>query len=201
MRLHISVIAALALTVAAPAAVFAKYDDPDWPCIQRRVDTLAMGQMWAGPFPEEDWRAHATIRTLAPALAQRRVTTEEVQAQAAAFAQTLPPEDRPEAMALLFAGILDQINTRRARIIAGIGRYARTQAALSQSIDTARAEMAVLTDASEMDFDRIDALEEELDWNVRIFRERAQSLTYVCETPVLLEQRAFAIARLLSAIN
>lgn len=201
MRLHTIVIAALAITGATSEAVFAKYDDPEWPCIQRRVDTLAMGQMWPGPFPEENWREDETIRTLAPALAQRRVSPEEVQERAAEFAQGLPPEQRPEALALLFDGILTQINSQRAQIIGGIGRYARQQAALSERIDVARAEMAKLTDASEMDFDRIDALEESLDWDLRIFRERAQSLTYVCEAPVLLEQRAFAIARLLSAID
>ena len=34
-----------------------------------------------------------------------------------------------------------------------------------------------------------------LGWETRIFRDRAQSLTYVCETPVLLERRAFELAR------
>jgi hypothetical protein len=43
-------------------------------------------------------------------------------------------------------------------------------------------------------------LEDRLAWEARIFKERAQSLTYVCETPVLLEQRAFAIARTLAAL-
>ncbi len=37
--------------------------------------------------------------------------------------------------------------------------------------------------------------ETRLEWDKRIFDERSQSLTYVCETPTLLEQRAFEIAR------
>ncbi len=53
--------------------------------------------------------------------------------------------------------------------------------------------------AEEPDFDAIDAEEEALDWDQRILTERQQSLTYVCETPVLLEQRAFALGRALSA--
>jgi hypothetical protein len=53
--------------------------------------------------------------------------------------------------------------------------------------------------AEPKDFDRIEELEDTLAWETRIFRDRAQSLTYVCETPVLLEQRAFAIARLIAA--
>ena len=38
-------------------------------------------------------------------------------------------------------------------------------------------------------------VEEKLLWDTRIFDEREQSLTYVCESPVLLEQRLFALAR------
>ena len=47
------------------------------------------------------------------------------------------------------------------------------------------------------DFDTVDKLEEQLDWDERIYRDRAKSLTYVCETPVLLEKRLFALAQIL----
>ena len=36
-------------------------------------------------------------------------------------------------------------------------------------------------------------------WDKRIFDERNQALHYVCETPVLLEQRLFEIARRIQA--
>ena len=32
-------------------------------------------------------------------------------------------------------------------------------------------------------------------WDTRIFNERRESLTYVCEVPILIEQRAFGLAR------
>jgi len=38
-------------------------------------------------------------------------------------------------------------------------------------------------------------LEELLSWDLRIFEERNRSMTYLCEQPVLLEQRAFALGR------
>ena len=37
------------------------------------------------------------------------------------------------------------------------------------------------------------------DLQERIFDDRAKSLTYVCETPILLEKRAYALAQLLLA--
>src|SRR5690606_21525490 len=79
----------------------------------------------------------------------------------------------------------------------GIGRYARNQTALSDRIEGLQGELASL-DPQEDD-ERMRELEEVLIWQARIFTERAQALTYVCETPVLLEQRAFAIARALAA--
>jgi hypothetical protein len=197
---HKTVFAALLTALLAAPAGAATFDDPDWPCIQRRVDSLSVGQMWPGPFPETDWRVIEALRTLGPALAQRRVSVEEVGERAAAYADTLPEADRAEHMALLFTAILEQINAQRAQLISGVGRYARRQAALAERVDQRRAEIAALMDAEDKDFDRIDAVEEALEWDTRIFRERAQSLSYVCEAPVLLEQRAFAIARILAGL-
>ena len=40
-----------------------------------------------------------------------------------------------------------------------------------------------------------DALLAEQGWDIRVFEDRRSSLGYLCEQPVLLEQRAFALAR------
>ena len=42
-------------------------------------------------------------------------------------------------------------------------------------------------------------LETKFAWDRRIFQERSQSLTYVCEVPQLLEQRLGELARLIQA--
>ena len=84
-------------------------------------------------------------------------------------------------------------------MVAGITRYAHNQEALEGRIEALRGEFAKLEAAEDKDFDRMDAVEKELDWSTRIFQDRQQSLTYVCETPVILEQRAFAIGRAVEA--
>ena len=94
---------------------------------------------------------------------------------------------------------LDHVNHARNRVMAGITSYAHKQEALDVRIDDTRHALAAATAAEPQDFDRIDALEEELDWSTRIFQDRQQSLTYVCETPVILEQRVFALARSIAA--
>ena len=57
----------------------------------------------------------------------------------------------------------------------------------------------VLAAACAVPQEKIDAAEAQLDWSTRIFQDRQQSLTYVCETPVILEQRAFALGRAIAA--
>ena len=98
----------------------------------------------------------------------------------------------------MFDGTLDLINEERDKVLSGIARYARGQRALAAKV-SADAENAA--DAQEKQGEGVVAPETlekanpELKWDKRIFNDRAQALTYVCESPVLLEQRAFAIAR------
>lgn len=179
----------------------ASFDDPDWPCIQRKMPDLSVGQMWPGPAPEGNWRENPDIKHLAETLALRRTTLDQVTELATGYAKTLPEAERPAHMALVFSGVLDRIGAERHQVISGIGRYAHRQTALSDRIKAEEADLAKLKSVPAPDLDQVEALQDTLDWDIRVFRERAQSLTYVCETPVLLEQRAFAIARILAGNN
>lgn len=179
----------------------ATFDDPEWPCIQRKVPKLSVGQMWAGPEVDETVLALAQtpgIDSLGTRLALRRTPFDEAQTLIDRFADTRA-EDRAAQLTALFAATFGHVDTRRSAIIAGIGRYAAKQAALTARIETRRIALRELEAAAEPDFDRIELIRDELDWDTRIFRDRQQSLTFVCETPVILEQRIFAIARMIMA--
>ena len=102
-------------------------------------------------------------------------------------------------MTALFVAVFDRIDAYRSRIMSGVARYAEKQVTLSARIEARRAEMARLAAEATPDFDRIDAEEERLDWDVRIFTDRQNQLTDVCETPVIPEQRAFALGRAIAA--
>ena len=187
----------LIIAIAAGPALAASGTDPTWPCIQRKQPHLSLGQVWAGPVPDEETAKlvkDPEIADLADMLEQRRLPLEEAEAEIAEFAKQA---DASRLTALMVA-IFERIEPERSAIIAGIARYGESQVALSKKIEARRARMAELESAENPDFDAIDAEEEALDWDQRIFTERQQSLTYVCETPVLLEQRAFALGRALS---
>ena len=185
---------ALALTLLAGPAFGAAGTDPDWPCIQRKQPHLSMGQVWTGPIPDEDTLALARdpdIARLAERLEQRRLPVEEAEVEIAEFGAQVPDTH----LVALMQAIFDRIDTDRSALIAGIARYGQSQLDLSERIEERRARMAEMEAADTPDFDAIDAEEKALDWDQRIFTERQQSLTYVCETPVILEQRVFTLGR------
>lgn len=189
-------IARLALFLALVPAIAgaADFSDPDWPCIQRKVENLSPGLMWPNPVTRTPLPPEAA--DLASMLALRRVSLEEAETQVRAFLEKTPTADA-QLLGNIFYDAFDKLADDRHHLISGIARYSRNQIALSKKIDDSRTEMARLTSENSQDFDRIDKLEEQIDWDERIYKDRSQALTYVCETPVIIEKRAYAIAQLL----
>ncbi|GAB4514504.1 MAG: hypothetical protein Tsb0019_12550 [Roseibium sp.] len=187
--------------IGAGYATAASFDDPTWPCQQRKVETLSMALMWTDPLPdgfdaENPAALPADARSLASLLSLRRYSLEEAEAAVRAFSEG-DNDAAPERMATIFAHVFKTLGAARRQVIHGIESYSLKQIALAEKIDTTRTEMTVLMDANEPDYDKVDALEEQIDWDERVYRDRSKSLTYVCETPVLIEQRLYAIAHLL----
>jgi hypothetical protein len=180
---------------AAPAAAF---DDPDWPCQQRRVNNLSIGAMWTGPVPEdmEAWREDPMLAEAAARIAARRTPMHEAEA---IIDQIAGGPDPAERLPKLYAGVFGIIDAERARIVDGIVRYVNRQRGLAEKIDADQVELARMeAETAQDDFDgldRIDEMRDQVLWDVRIYEERRRSLNYVCESPVILEQRAFAVAR------
>lgn len=191
-------LAILAAVATAGPLLAADPSDPDWPCIQRKVPHLSIGVMWPHPLPEDAAPLPPDLDDVAAQLALRRVSEEQAQALIDEVAAR-HPDFGLDDYGRLFQSAFDRIDRQRSDIVAGIGRYARNQARLADEVDQLEAEMTQLEAAEEPDFDRMDQIEAELDWRVRIFNDRNKALTYVCESPVLLEQRAYAIAQMLLA--
>lgn len=186
---------AVMLALAAPA--HAAQATQDWPCIQPRQPHLSVGQMWSGPAPDAAAEAlardDAEVRALADRLAQRRLPVEEAGPLLDAFGHD------PQRLTALFLAVFQRIESERQRLLDGIARYGGGQAALAAQIEARRARMAGMEAAPAPDFDAMDAEEEKRDWDIRIFEERRQMLTAVCESPVLLERRLFELARLIQS--
>ena len=192
MTFRSAMLLCLALTTLPTGARAAASSDPDWPCIQRLVPRISAAQVWAGPEPSPaDWRGDIEVSRLASKLAARATPLEETEKLVEAFAEAQPKQAVNGKLTALFGRTLEIINQDRASIIAGIKRFAQRQRALSERIREAR---ATLTQSANTAGGNTD-LTEQLNWDIRIFDEREKSMTYLCEQPVLLEQRAFALGR------
>lgn len=191
-------IGAIALGLwGAGGPAFAAGEYPDWPCIQRLVPEISAGMVWAGPPLDAvpDWRDDSAISDLADRLADRRLPAANAAAPVEEFASN-GGADKDRRLTMLFAAVLDRINRERSSVIEGIGKFTRRQQALASRIESALAEADALPDAGTAKQEaRRAELVEQTAWDTRIYEERERSVTYLCETPVLLEQRVFALGR------
>ncbi|SFL86334.1 hypothetical protein [Methylobacterium pseudosasicola] len=198
----------LGLALLSGPAFAQPRQDPDWPCVQRKVATLSAGQFWTGPdiAAAGDWGSDNDAAVLAQKIASRRTELSQVGPLLDGFAEKLGADKdaKDKALTRVYAGVFEVINGERDKVMGGIARYAQGQRRMAERIrdeadkisQTKDAPSA--TDATELPKDQSE-LETKFAWDRRIFQERSQSLTYVCEVPQLLEQRLGEIARLIQA--
>ena len=191
------------LLPAASAALAAMNTDPDWPCIQRKVPELSLGQIWNGPeLPPtaKNWAQDPEIPALVEELAARRVPIEEAQGQIRDFATGLPADQKNPRMTMLVQGLFDYMNAERSQVISGIARYARNQLELAARLRKEASEVDAMRAKPDADANEIALRTDRLTWETRVFEERVQSLTFVCEVPTLIEQRLYALAKAIAEV-
>jgi hypothetical protein len=194
---------ALAVTLEAVSAVAAepKSDSPElnWPCRQILVGRLSLAAVWSGPTIEGlAWRNDQAVADLVARLAARRTPLEDAERAIEDFAKAQGASKSKKLIAV-FAGLFETLNDERTQVIDGLLRFGAKQSELAAKI---RAENALppdqaarrLPDTAKQDADTV---ARDLEWDLRVFDERHQSLIYVCETPTLIEQRLFALARVI----
>jgi hypothetical protein len=202
-RLAIAVALATLLSTLPMGGAFAQEAsrakaDPDWPCRQILVGTISLPTVWSGPSIEGvKWRGDAAIADLVTRLAARRMPLDEAERAIEDFAGS-KNADKASQLTALFAGLFETLNAERAQVIDGLRRVGRRQRELAAKI---RAKNALIQSGSSAPSPQegggpdLKADAETLALDLRIFDERRQSLTYVCETPTLIEQRLFALAK------
>jgi DNA polymerase III alpha subunit len=172
---------------------------PDWPCPQIKVPDISLAAVWAGP-PVDDvgnaWQQDDTIRTLVARLAARRTALDEAEKAISDFVVGDQAERQRKAK-LIVAGLFDSLNRERSAVMDGIERYSRRQQEFAKQIRSAVLELHGLQDRPDRDQSKIDELAARVEWDTRVFEERRKTIAYVCEVPVLIEQRLFALLRMI----
>jgi hypothetical protein len=170
---------------------------PDWPCNQIKVPEISVAAVWSGPSIDDvgnAWEEDVSIRGLVARLAARRTPLDDAQ-KAIADVITGSESERQKKAKLIFAGLFKTLNDERSDVMRGIEQYARKQREFSDQIRSTILQLRELQDRPGADQGRIDELTNRVEWDTRIFEERRKTMSFVCEVPVLIEQRLFALAR------
>jgi hypothetical protein len=104
-------------------------------------------------------------------------------------------EERQGKAKALFAALFDLLNTQRDQVMTGIERFSRKEKALASDIRANVDKLRDLQDSGQADAATIDSLSKGIEWETRIFEDRAKSTTYVCEVPTLIEKRLFDLGK------
>jgi hypothetical protein len=201
--MHAAVRAVLAIAIMAPLAPQAIAQprakiDPDWPCQQIKTPTFSLASVWAGPpldLDSQSWRDESDIADLKAKMAQRRVPIADVES-AIADLKAKAGSDADAKLLRAFAAAFDDLSQQRSQIIDGLDRFGRNQNALADRI---RAENEAVQKSSDQKTDSpappsADS-QDKLLWDIRVYGDRRQTASYVCEVPTLIEQRIGEIAR------
>ena len=172
---------------------------PDWPCTQAKVPEISLTAVWAGP-PLDDikdkWRDDAKVSPLVSRLAARRTSLDEAQKLITEFLGS-PATDKATTGKLLFAGLFDSLNAQRASVMNGLERITRKQREAADKIRSDVSALHALQGASPPDQAKIDELSNQMVWQTRIFEDRQRVVRFVCEVPTAIDQRLFALGRLI----
>jgi hypothetical protein len=174
--------------------------NPDWPCVQKKVENLSPLAIWDGPPIDDikDWSQDPKISALVKKLASRRVPMEKAKASVDDYAKSLPEGERDAALTKVFAGLFNTVNTQRRSVINGIEKYQRSQKSRAEELEQQGVDLAKLKGDIVVDDTAAQPLspeEEKLYWAGRIFQERQANIPIACELPAVIEERLFELSR------
>ena len=196
-------IAALFLSLAGAAAQSSRgRDQGDWPCRQAKVGSIALASVWAGPpidTPVQDWRGDPELSVLVTHVSERRTPLDNAQSAIVDYAKRLGPRQKNMKLAMLMAGVFDRLNSERDSVIAGLERYGHKQKNMADRVKSEIEALNAAQSGTTADEQKVADLSNRVQWDTRVFEDRRRALTYVCETPVLIEQRLGALARTIAA--
>lgn len=199
IRLVCGLVAAAMLVPSAGAS--AANADPDWPCVQRKVPQLSLGQVWNGPdipAAAKDWSEDPAVSALVEEVTARRLPIADAQKKIRDFAASLPAGQLAPKMAMLEQGMFDHMDAERSHVISGISRYAHRQLEMAAGLRKEASDVDALRAKPDADQDEVERRTDQLNFATRIFNERAQSLTYVCDVPTIIEQRLYQLSKTVS---
>jgi hypothetical protein len=190
--------AIITAALLTPALALAQpHRDPDWPCQQIKVPELSLAAVWSGPpvDPQDDhWKENPTVADLVDELAPRRQPIDHAQTLLQEFAQHAGPDKQAQLLQVL-AGLFNVLDSERDSVITGLDRFGARQKELAAEIRADNEKLRALQTNPASDPRTVQQMTQQVTWEVEVFQDRRQALSYTCDVPGKIEQRLFALAR------
>jgi len=199
MKVRIVTMAVLALAATGTAAHAADPRYPDWPCTQAKVPEISLAAVWAGPALDDvqtKWKDDAKVSALVSKLSARKTPLDEAEKSVKEFLAGSATDKTTNAK-LLFAGLFETLNAQRAQVMTGLERVSRKQRDAADKIREETLALQALQGVTPRDEAKVEALSNELIWKTRIFEDRHKVVRFVCEVPTSIDQRLFALGRVI----
>lgn len=199
MMVRTLAMAALTFAVSTAAARAADPRYPDWPCSQAKVPEISLAAVWAGPAlddAESKWKDDSKVSALVSKLAARKTPLDEAEKSVKEFL-TGSVADKTTNAKLLFAGLFETLNAQRSQVMSGLERVSRKQREAADKIREETIQLQALQDTTPRDDAKVDAMSNQLIWETRIFEDRRKVVRFVCEVPTTIDQRLFALGRVI----
>ncbi|OYV34320.1 MAG: hypothetical protein B7Z80_21485, partial [Rhodospirillales bacterium 20-64-7] len=164
---------------------------------QIKVPDLSLAAVWDGPAVDTDstaWRDNPAVAQLVAAVAPRRVPVETANTLIADFAKQAGAQKQPELL-LVLSGLFNVLDQERGSVMAGLDRFGARQKELAAQIRGENQKLQSMQTDPDADAKAVQALTKQVQWDVQVFQDRQQALSYVCDVPGTIEQRLFTLAR------
>jgi hypothetical protein len=198
MNWLVAIGALLAVMASTAPSLAADPRYPDWPCAQAKVPEISLAAVWAGP-PLDDasrtWKDDGKVSALVTKLAARRTPLDEAEKAITEFLAS--SAEKTATGKLLFAGLFDTLNAERSQVMNGLERVTRKQREEADRIRSDTIELQNLQSAAAPDQQKIDGLSNQVLWETRIFEDRRKVIKFVCDVPTAIDQRLFALGRVI----
>jgi hypothetical protein len=194
-----AVVASVAILASTASSFAADPRYPDWPCNQAKVPEISVAAVWNGPPLDDatkDWKDDAKVNALVPRLAARRTPLDEAEKAIKEFLADAKSDKTREALRL-FAGLFDTLNAQRSSVMNGLERVTRKQREAADKIRGDVQALHALQDAAGSDQTKLEELNNQVLWETRIFEDRRRVISFVCEVPTAIDQRLFALGRII----
>jgi hypothetical protein len=190
--------AALLFPFAASAAP-PGHRDPDWPCQQIKVPELSLAAVWAGPSvdpQQSDWQNDEEVVDLVQRITPRREPVDQAEKLVQEFAQRTGDQKQARLLKVLY-GVFATLGHERDSVMAGLDRFGHRQKELATQIRDDNDKLHTLQADQSSPADKVNELTQQVTWEFEVFQDRRQALSYACEVPGKIEQRLFALARVI----